>query len=240
MITDDVHTMLFEAACFNGTNIRLSSKKVGLRTEASGKFEKGLDPENAKAAIDRACQLIEELGAGEVVDGIVDVYAGAKEPEFPFLPRFGFRLFLPKRMDRVEYCGIGPVESYLDKRRAGWHGVFDTTVKALHEDYIRPQENGSHHDCDYVTVYGDQVSLTAAGRETFAFNASVYTQEELTNKAHNYELEESPYTVLCVDYRQSGIGSNSCGPNLLPKYRLEEEQFAFHVKLLPGMAGLQG
>ena len=87
MITDDVHTMLFEAACFNGTNIRLSSKKVGLRTEASGKFEKGLDPENAKAAIDRACQLIEELGAGEVVDGIVDVYAGAKEPvRIPFEP----------------------------------------------------------------------------------------------------------------------------------------------------------
>ena len=87
MITDDVHTMLFEAACFDGTNIRLSSKKVGLRTEASGKFEKGLDPENAKAAIDRACQLIEELDAGDVVDGIVDVYAEKKEPvRIPFEP----------------------------------------------------------------------------------------------------------------------------------------------------------
>ena len=80
MITDDVHTMLFEAACFDGTNIRLSSKKVGLRTEASGKFEKGLDPNNAKAAIDRACQLVEELGAGEVVGGTVDVYGKVKEP----------------------------------------------------------------------------------------------------------------------------------------------------------------
>lgn len=81
MITDNVHTMLFEAANFNGTNIRLSSKRVGLRTEASGKFEKGLDPENAKAAIDRACQLIEDLGAGEVVGGIVDVYPEAKKEE---------------------------------------------------------------------------------------------------------------------------------------------------------------
>ncbi len=80
MITDDVHTMLFEAACFDGTNIRKSSKKVGLRTDASGKFEKGLDPNNAKAAIDRACQLVEELGAGEVVGGIVDVYGKKKEP----------------------------------------------------------------------------------------------------------------------------------------------------------------
>ena len=80
MITDDVQTMLFEAACFDGTNIRKSSKKIGLRTDASGKFEKGLDPNNAEAAIDRACQLIEELGAGEVVGGMVDVYSKKKEP----------------------------------------------------------------------------------------------------------------------------------------------------------------
>ena len=80
MITDDVKTMLFEAACFDGVNIRKSSKRVGLRTDASGKFEKGLDPNNAKAAIDRACQLIEEMGAGEVVGGTVDVYSKVKEP----------------------------------------------------------------------------------------------------------------------------------------------------------------
>ena len=80
MITDNVKTMLFEAACFDGTNIRLSSKRVGLRTDASGKFEKGLDPNNAEAAINRACQLIEELGAGEVVGGMVDVYSKKKEP----------------------------------------------------------------------------------------------------------------------------------------------------------------
>ncbi len=87
MITDDVKTMMFEAACFDGTNIRLSSKKVGLRTDASGKFEKGLDPNNAEAAINRACQLIEELGAGEVVGGMVDVYTTKKEPvRVPFEP----------------------------------------------------------------------------------------------------------------------------------------------------------
>ena len=80
MITDDVKTMLFEAACFDGTNIRLSAKRVGLRTDASGKFEKGLDPNNAQTAIDRACQLVEELGAGEVVGGMVDVYSKVKEP----------------------------------------------------------------------------------------------------------------------------------------------------------------
>ena len=87
MITDEVKTMLFEAACFDGTNIRLSSKRIGLRTDASGKFEKGLDPNNAEAAINRACQLIEELGAGEVVGGMVDVYTKKKEPvHIPFQP----------------------------------------------------------------------------------------------------------------------------------------------------------
>lgn len=87
MITDDVQTMLFEAACFDGTNIRLSSKKIGLRTDASGKFEKGLDPNNAMEAINRACQLIEELGAGEVVGGVVDVYGKKKEGRrIPFEP----------------------------------------------------------------------------------------------------------------------------------------------------------
>ncbi len=80
MITDDVHTMLFEAACFDGTNIRKSGKKVGLRTDASGKFEKGLDPNNAEAAMNRACQLVEEMGAGEVVGGMIDVYGKKKEP----------------------------------------------------------------------------------------------------------------------------------------------------------------
>ncbi|MCI9162967.1 MAG: phenylalanine--tRNA ligase subunit beta [Lachnospiraceae bacterium] len=79
-ITDDVKTMVFEAACFDGTNIRLSSKKVGLRTDASGKFEKGLDPNNAEAAINRACQLVEELGAGEVIGGILDIYPKKRQP----------------------------------------------------------------------------------------------------------------------------------------------------------------
>lgn len=87
MITDEVHTVLFEAACFNGTNIRLSSKKIGLRTDASGKFEKGLDPNNAQAAIDRACQLMEELGVGEVVGGMVDVCSETRKPvRVPFEP----------------------------------------------------------------------------------------------------------------------------------------------------------
>ena len=105
MITDDVKTMLFEAACFDGTNIRLSSKKVGLRTDASGKFEKGLDPNNAIEAMNRACQLIEELGAGEVVGGVVDVYTTVKEGRN--IP------FEPEKYNRLLGTGIAP-ETMLD------------------------------------------------------------------------------------------------------------------------------
>lgn len=173
----------------------------------------------------KACWTIE-------ADGTIDVKLDVKKDMiFPFLPRFGLRLFLPQNMFHVTYCGIGPAESYIDKKWAGYHGLFHTDAGALHEDYIKPQENGSHYDCDYVTLHDDKTSLTVAGRDTFSFNASFYTQEELTSKAHRHELEKSPYTVLCIDYRQSGIGSNSCGPELMEKYRLNEEYFSFCVRL---------
>ena len=167
-------------------------------------------------------------------DGAVDVSLSVRKNEkFPYLPRFGLRMFLPKSMGRITYCGIGPVESYIDKRHAGYHGLFCTDVKSLHEDYLRPQENGSHHDCDYVMVENKKAAMAVASGKAFAFNASVFTQEELAKKAHNDQLEESPYTVLCVDYRQSGIGSNSCGPELAEKYQLNENEFCFEVRLIP-------
>ena len=153
--------------------------------------------------------------------------------EFPVLPRFGLRLFLPKAMENVTYYGIGPDESYIDKRRAGWHGLFESDLDALHEDYIRPQENGSHYDCDFVTLTGNGCKITAVSADPFSFNASRYTQEELTAKAHNYELEESGSAVLCLDYVQNGIGSNSCGPEVMKQYAFNDEAFRFAVKLIP-------
>lgn len=167
-------------------------------------------------------------------DGTVDVRLDvARTPHFPFLPRFGLRLFLPGSMEKVTYCGIGPNESYKDKRQSGYHGVFRTDVEGMYEDYIRPQENGAHDDCDYVILENDHLALTVAAARTFAFQASHYTQEELTEKAHNYELVKSPYTVLCLDYAQSGIGSNSCGPALREEYRLKEENFVFALRMRP-------
>jgi beta-galactosidase len=170
------------------------------------------------------------IGKDGVLDGKLHV---KKDMEFPELPRFGLRLFLPKTMDQVTYYGLGPVENYMDKRRANHHGLFTATVKEMHEDYLRPQENGSRSDCDFVTINGGGASLSAVSKQAFSFQASVYTQEELTEKAHNYELTPSGYTVLCLDYRQDGIGSASCGPDLLSKYRFNEEEFVFEVRLVP-------
>lgn len=171
------------------------------------------------------------IGLSGRVDVRLDV---RRDMEFPELPRFGLRLFLPKDMEQVTWCGLGPWESYRDKRRASYHGRFSSEVKLLHEDYIRPQENGSHEECDYVTAAGMRSSLTAVSETPFSFQASIFTQEELTEKAHNYQLVPSPYTVLCLDYRQNGIGSNSCGPRLLKEYRFDEETFVFKVSLIPG------
>ena len=157
----------------------------------------------------------------------------SRNMEFPELPRFGIRLFLPTEMERVCYYGLGPEESYPDKRRASSHSRYESFVSLLHEDYIKPQENGSHDDCDYVILSGPGKKLTAYGlSKTFSFNASEYTQEELTEKRHNYELEKCGSTVLCLDYRQNGIGSNSCGPRPQEKYRLNEEKFQYELCLL--------
>ncbi len=148
-----------------------------------------------------------------------------------YLPRLGFRLFLPKSMDHVEYFGYGPHESYIDKRRASYKGSFSAEVPELFVNYIRPQENGSHYGCDYVTVKGQESSLTAWSDQDLCFNASEYTQEELTKKAHSFELEKSGYTVLCIDHAQSGIGSGSCGPQLDFPYRVNKESYSWKLCL---------
>ena len=165
--------------------------------------------------------------------GITATVQAKRNTEFPPLPRFGFRLFLPKDMERVSYYGLGPGENYHDKRRASYHGFFQNTVTGLHEDYIRPQENGSHSECDYVMLESDALQVKVAGLKPFSFNASHYTQEELTAKKHNYELKECSSTVLCLDYQQNGIGSNSCGPALMEQYCLDHETIAFKVRIIP-------
>ena len=163
--------------------------------------------------------------------------AVTKDDEFPDLPRFGVRMFLDKKLSAVRYFGMGPQESYCDKHQAASHGLYRADVEDLHEDYIRPQENGSHYDCEYVELNNSRYGIVASAEKAFSFNASYYTQEELEKKTHNYELTESDSVVFCVDYALNGIGSNSCGPVVLEQYRFDDVLFRFQFTLIPYVKG---
>lgn len=163
--------------------------------------------------------------------------AVTKDDEFPDLPRFGVRMFLDKKLSAARYFGMGPHESYCDKHQAASHGLYQANVDDLHEDYIRPQENGSHYDCEYVELNNSRYGIVASAENAFSFNASYYTQEELEKKTHNYELAESDSVVFCVDYALNGIGSNSCGPVVLDQYRFDDVLFRFQFTLIPYVKG---
>jgi len=163
--------------------------------------------------------------------------AVTKADEFPDLPRFGVRMFLDKKLSAARYFGMGPQESYCDKHQAASHGLYQANVDDLHEDYIRPQENGSHYDCEYVELNNSRYGIVVSAENAFSFNASYYTQEELEKKTHNYELTESDSVVFCVDYALNGIGSNSCGPVVLDQYRFDDVLFRFQFTLIPYVKG---
>ena len=144
------------------------------------------------------------------------------------LPRIGIRLFVDKEYDKVEYFGYGPEESYVDKHQSSYVGKFTSKISDMYEPYIKPQENSSHCDCRYVKISGKNNNLNFTGwniekniRKNISFNASEYTQEELYSKRHNYELKKSSSNVICIDYHMQGVGSNSCGPVLAQKYRIQ-------------------
>ena len=163
--------------------------------------------------------------------------AVTKDDEFPDLPRFGVRMFLDKKLSAARYFGMGPQESYCDKHQAASHGLYQANVDDLHEDYIRPQENGSPYDCEYVELNNSRYGIVVSAENAFSFNASYYTQEELEKKTHNYELTESDSVVFCVDYALNGIGSNSCGPAVLDQYRFDDVLFRFQFTLIPYVKG---
>ena len=163
--------------------------------------------------------------------------AVTKDDEFPDLPRFGVRMFLDKKLSAARYFGMGPQESYCDKHQAASHGLYHANVDDLHEDYIRPQENGSHYDCEYVELNNSRYGIVVSAENAFSFNASYYTQEELEKKTHNYELTESDSVVFCVDYALNGISSNSCGPVVLDQYRFDDVLFRFQFTLIPYVKG---
>ena len=166
------------------------------------------------------------------VDGSIDLKLTAeKTKEMPFLPRFGLKIPLVQDFASVTYVGNGPYESYVDKHNLNYIARFEASVDELYEPYVTPQENGSHNQTQVVKLSNGQRALSIfALADTFSFNVSRYSVEQLTKATHRDLLEEENSVYLHIDYQHSGLGSNACGPELLEKYRLNSD-FVFEFSL---------
>jgi len=172
-----------------------------------------------------------------VVDGTGEIYlklnAEVRE-NLVFLPRFGLQLTMPQGNEEVEYFGYGPHDSYIDKRQSVRKGKYLTTVDNMFENYLMPQENGSRFGTEWAIVSNEQgMGLKFTGCPEFSFNAAHYSPEDITAARHPHELKKRKETIINVDYKMSGVGSNSCGPELLGKYRFDEKEFEFRLKFIP-------
>ncbi len=165
-------------------------------------------------------------------DGI-KIRTRAKVAEgLPPLPRFGYMITMPEGAENVRYFGYGPTEAYEDKKLNARLGFFKTTATENFVNYIKPQENGAHYGCRFADVsfhHGQGLYFSA---DKFSLSVSHYSPKQLTNTPHSYELKAEKETTVIVDYRNAGIGSASCGPELLPQYTISEREidFTFNIK----------
>lgn len=160
-------------------------------------------------------------------NGRIDVYMeGIFDQKRTFLPRLGFE-FTTEEKEFI-YFGFGPYESYIDMHNGSKKGMYASNAKSEYVDYIKPQEHGNHYDTNYLNL-GEYSFVSQQG---FEFNISQYSTSQLENKMHNYELEKSKYTNVRIDYKVSGIGSNSCGPKLLEKYQMNDSKVEFKFSIL--------
>ncbi len=168
-------------------------------------------------------------------NGDIDIEIKANKLVEMYLPRFGYVFNLVEGYENLKYFGYGPYEAYQDKNKASCLGLFQTTVDENFENYIRPQENGAHCGSKFVSVesvWGE--SVTISSEATFSFNASHYTAKQLQEAKHHYELTPMKETQLIIDYKQGGVGSNSCGPELMEKYRFNDNSFAYKFNVFFG------
>ncbi len=169
--------------------------------------------------------------------GTIDFsYEVEKNSDLPSLPRFGLCMALPKEHNGVTYYGYGPHESYIDKKESNYLGVFTTTVDKMHEDYLMPQENGSHYNTRYAIISKPQgqapdVDMLLTASRAFSFGASVYAVQMLAKAQHAYELEEAPYNLIYMDYKMAGTGSAACGPKLAEVYQVTDNNFVFEGRI---------
>jgi beta-galactosidase len=157
------------------------------------------------------------------------------------LPRFGVEFKMPAGTEQLRFFGRGPGASYADLRHSSRQGEFASRVHDHFQHYVRPQENMAHTETRWVEISSfagiGLLATNTEDAESFSFNCAHYTAEQLTNTAHDYELEPLAETVVNLDYRHSGIGSASCGTKLADQYKLDESKFTYSVRLLPVLTG---
>ena len=212
----DIHT-------YSSEIVSHDDKHISIRTE----FSIGV---YSKLPIINAAATWTIYGSGDI---IMEMDGNFTEG-LPFLPRFGLQLTMPEGMERVEYFGYGPHESYIDKKCSTWMGRFENTVDGMFENYLMPQENGSHYNTEWAAVTNLMgAGMLFIGMDSFSFNAAHYTPEDLEKAMHPHELKKRKETIIHIDYKNSGLGSNSCGPVLDPRYRLEEKRILFCLRMKP-------
>ena len=218
--------------------LKLKTARICVRKVSVDKSTNGVKI-NVKVSIgadSRICPVTVSLTYKINSMGIIKAVSKVKVSEdVDYLPRFGLRMSVKNSFDTDEYFGYGPLESYIDKHNSCYFGRFKNAVKDEYPiDYIVPQECGNHHQTKWGCVYNkDGFGLMFRSDNAFEFSAMPYSIEELDKATHDYDLPQSTATHICVDYKQSGVGSNACGPVLPEKYRLSEKEFAFEIEILP-------
>lgn len=200
-----------------------NEKQISIRTDLSlGGY--------IKKPILRINVLWTVYGSGDIV---METKTKVREG-LPFLPRFGLQLCMPEDNEQVEYFGYGPHESYTDKRQSTWKSKFEASVDSMHENYLMPQENGSHYSVEWATVNNLLgMGMLFIGMDDFSLNVSHFTPEDITLAKHPFELKRRDETIVNIDFGMSGVGSNSCGPELLPRYRLSQMEIDFKLRMKP-------
>jgi beta-galactosidase len=156
----------------------------------------------------------------------------------PHLPRLGFKFTMPEGFEMVKYFGYGPMESYEDKRLAARLGLFETTATENFEPYVRPQENSAHFGTRIAAISSVWGHSMVFGANSFSLSVSHFSPEYLSCTKHNYELIPERETTVIIDYRNSAIGSNSCGPELDEKYKIDEKHINFSFSIMPLRVGI--
>ncbi|MBQ7332744.1 MAG: hypothetical protein IJW38_00145 [Clostridia bacterium] len=247
MLTSPITPTIWRAPTDNDRKIRLQWESNGKDYDKSKCFCRSTKAEicdgkvlvhvNAFVGINMSLPFI-EMKLTYTFDDRIGIDCDAKfRRKLPYLPRFGFKLTMPEGSEDVRYFGYGPYESYADKRLASKMGLFRTTATDNFEHYVRPQENSAHYGCkwaDVTSIAGHGLYFSA---DSFSLSVSHFSPEYLTGVNHDFELVPERDTTVIIDYKTSGIGSASCGPELAEEYRITEEDIKFKFFIKPVFTG---